>query len=284
MAAVAIAPGREKWYNSVMLEKPGDGWRDLRWFLPLDVPPEVAQVGFGVHGQDGWERYLLRDLWCLHLYTYETTVTVGTHRLPIRPGHAGLIPPNTPVLYEFTGHSRHLFVHFRCPLGGPGVAIPAMQDLDSDFPRVFRDLEEIVLGATLPAHRVRARVWDILGRLAAREVGVGPADLPTAHPAVARAARLVELRLAEPFALTEIAREVGVTEDYLGRLFREAFGTTLTAYVRRRRVRRAEHLLRHSTLPIKAVAAASGLPDLHFFNKTIRRELGKSPRALRADG
>ena len=158
-----------------------------------------------------------------------------------------------------------------------------MQDLDSDFPRVFRDLEEIVLGATLPAHRVRARVWDILGRLAAREVSVGPADLPAAHPAVTRAARLVELRLAEPFALTEIAHEVGVTEDYLGRLFREAFGTTLSAYVRRR-VRLAEHLLRHSTLPIKAVAAASGLPDLHFFNKTIRRELGKSPRALRADG
>jgi transcriptional regulator GlxA family with amidase domain len=45
---------------------------------------------------------------------------------------------------------------------------------------------------------------------------------------------------------------------------------------------RARHLLRESTLSIPAVAAAVGIGDLQAFNKTCRRELGASPRAVRA--
>jgi len=40
-------------------------------------------------------------------------------------------------------------------------------------------------------------------------------------------------------------------------------------------------LLVYSTLPVKVIASEVGIPDLHLFNKTIRRELGHSPRAIR---
>lgn len=53
------------------------------------------------------------------------------------------------------------------------------------------------------------------------------------------------------------------------------------AYIRRRRLERAHHLLRASTLSIPAVAAAVGIPDLQAFNKACRRELGAPPRVLR---
>jgi AraC family transcriptional regulator len=260
-------------------------WRSVCWPIALDAPPQVVHAGRSVHGLHGHERYLLRDLWCLHLYLYETVLRVGPHRLPIRPGYAGIIPPNVPIEYEYQERGQHLFVHFRCPnahSSDPSVSIPAMQDLGEDFPRFSRELEEVIQDSALPSHRMQARIWDILGRLAARP-NVSQTDLAPAHPAVARAVHRIEMLLSESFSLSELARECGVSESYLGRLFREAFGTTAVGYVRARRVQRAEHLLRHSTLPIKAVAAASGLPDLHFFNKTIRRALGQSPRALRAN-
>jgi transcriptional regulator GlxA family with amidase domain len=44
---------------------------------------------------------------------------------------------------------------------------------------------------------------------------------------------------------------------------------------------RARHLLNASTLAIPAIAAAVGISDLQAFNKTCRRELGASPRAVR---
>ena len=57
---------------------------------------------------------------------------------------------------------------------------------------------------------------------------------------------------------------------------------TVVAYVRLRRMARARHLLVSSTLSIPAVAASVGITDLQAFNKACRRELGGSPRAVRA--
>jgi AraC family transcriptional regulator len=260
-------------------------WPSVRWPITLETPPQIIQAGRSIHGLHGHERYLLRDLWCLHLYFYEAVVRVGPHRLPIRPGYAGIIPPNVPIEYEYHERVQHLFVHFRCSTVCPAsskLQIPAMQDLGEEFPRFTRELEEVIQESALPTYRMQARIWDTLGRLTGRSE-MPPSELGAAHPAVARAVRRIEMRLSEPFSLADIADECGVSPSYLGRLFQTTFGTTAVGYVRARRVQRAKHLLRYSTLPIKAVAAASGLPDLHFFNKTIRRALGKSPRTLRAN-
>jgi transcriptional regulator GlxA family with amidase domain len=65
-------------------------------------------------------------------------------------------------------------------------------------------------------------------------------------------------------------------------LFRAETGYTVVGYIRRRRMERARHLLRESTLSIPAIAASVGVADLQAFNKACRRELGDSPRAVRA--
>ena len=89
-------------------------WRSVRWPIALETPPTIVSAGMGVHGFFGTERYLMPDFWCLHLYTYACTLRLGDLTLPIRPGHVGLTPPNTPVEYNFTGPSHHLYVHFHC--------------------------------------------------------------------------------------------------------------------------------------------------------------------------
>ena len=91
----------------------------------------------------------------------------------------------------------------------------------------------------------------------------------------------IEARLAEPLSVPEIARRAGLSHNHLTRLFRMHTGDTVVAYIRRRRMARAEHLLRRSTMPIPAVAASVGIGDLQAFNKACRRVLGASPRSLR---
>jgi transcriptional regulator GlxA family with amidase domain len=73
-----------------------------------------------------------------------------------------------------------------------------------------------------------------------------------------------------------------VSHNHLTRLFRAETGSTVVGYVQARRMARARHLLTSSTLPIPAVAASVGIPDLQAFNKTCRRERGASPRAIRS--
>ncbi len=82
--------------------------------------------------------------------------------------------------------------------------------------------------------------------------------------------------------MPEIAKTVGVSHNHLTRLFRAATGETVVGYIRARRMERARHFLHATTLSITAVAASVGIPDLQAFNKTCRRELGASPRGIRA--
>ncbi|MDX1934879.1 MAG: helix-turn-helix transcriptional regulator [Capsulimonadales bacterium] len=256
------------------------GWEAVFWPIDLRTPPEVVSLGVGQHGFQGKERFHLPDLWCLHFYPYTATVRLGDQFFPIRPGFAGLIPPNTRIEYDYPAVSQHLFVHFRCVSTRPTERILAMQDLGTDFSRFYGRLEQAVRGVRYPAHRTQARVWDLLCELTERG-GKAMEDTAITHPAVQFAVARIELRMGGTISVADLAREAQVSYSYLGRLFQAAFGMTVVAYIRARRMQRAEHLLRHSTLPIKVIAATVGLPDLHLFNKCVRKTLGQSPRAIR---
>jgi len=76
----------------------------------------------------------------------------------------------------------------------------------------------------------------------------------------------------------EIAAATGFSHNHLTRLFRAETGDTVVGYLRRRRLDRARHLLRETTMAIPAIAASVGIADLQAFNKACRREL--APRRV----
>jgi AraC-like DNA-binding protein len=263
-----------------------EDWTRATWAIPLQEPPTPVQMGIGVHGvRNPVDRYQLPTLWCLHLFTYRATLFIDGQEFPTRPGFACVIPPNVPVSYHYEGRSVHLYAHFVCAApsaASPPVSIPVMQDCGSDFPALYARFEEVVRAPRLPPHRRQARLWDILGYLAERPVAASvPSATPDTPPAVQRVMEQIELRLGEPLSVERLAQEAGVSYSYISRLFQTHLEVTVVGYIRQRRVERAAHLLTHSTLPIKSVAVAVGIPDLHLFNKTIRGALGKSPRAVR---
>ena len=241
-----------------------------------------------MHGKNGNESYQLPDLWCFHLYPYEASVRIDGTQFPIRPGFVGVIPPDTPVEYVYdSGVVRHLYVHFRQPArdvptdSNRIVSVPAMYDLGGEFGSTYERFERLVRAAGRPSHVASARLWDMLCDLSERGAQ-RPAEDPIGHPTVRLAVAQIEMHLPSVIIISELAGHCGVSLGYLSRLFRDAFGTSVVGYVRDRRMRRAKHLLRCSSLSIKAVASAVGIPDLHLFNKTVRRTFGCSPRALRA--
>jgi transcriptional regulator GlxA family with amidase domain len=102
------------------------------------------------------------------------------------------------------------------------------------------------------------------------------------HLFVAAAQAYVEEHLADPLSVPDVARAVGTSPTHLTRAFRAETGLTVVSYIRHRRLQRARHLLLSSTLSITAIAAAVGIADLQAFNNACRRELGASPRDVRA--
>ncbi len=253
----------------------------MNFRIPLQERPVLRQIGAGVHGSSSSETFRLPSLWCVHFYRYEGEVIVNGRCLSIHPGHASVFPPNATLEYHYRGESRHLYAHFTLPvLKDPVARVPAMQALGAAFSKIHQAFEESVGWFPWNPLRAEVRLWDVLWRLAMIEPEKQNADR-CMHPSVVRTLQSIELRLDQPLYIGALAREAGFSHNHFTRLFKQALGCGVASWIHGRRVERAVHMLRHTTRPIKAIAAEIGFPDLHAFNKVIHRAFGVSPRAIR---
>jgi AraC family transcriptional regulator len=251
------------------------------WQMPLKNPPELVQAGRAVHGRRLKEEvFHLPELWCLHLYNYHGQLSIDGREFEIRPGRVSVTPPNARILYRFNGESWHAFAHFRLLARGDMVPIPVIQDLGDAYNPLAKALDEAA--GWLPSMPCRAsvRLWELLWQLVNHPFSEKAPRKPL-HPALSQAVREVEIHLAETLSIPAIARRADISHNHLTRLFKAEFGVTAEGYIRQRRTERALHLLVHTTMAIKTIAAEVGLPDLHFFNKTVRAATGHSPREHR---
>lgn len=104
-------------------------------------------------------------------------------------------------------------------------------------------------------------------------------DAPS--PWVLRIGQQLRDELATRFALEAIAGSVGRHPVQVSRQFHRHFGCTLSEYVRRARVARAQELLRHTVLRISDIALACGFADQSHFTTAFRRVTGVPPGRYR---
>ena len=114
---------------------------------------------------------------------------------------------------------------------------------------------------------------------------VQAADPRTVDYRVREALEFMEAHLAEPLTVTEIARHVGVSADYLESLFHRDTGEAPMHTLRVMRLREAERLLSASQLSQTEVAAQVGFTglDISHFRRDFRAFSGVTPRRYRED-
>lgn len=88
--------------------------------------------------------------------------------------------------------------------------------------------------------------------------------------------------LAEDVSLDAIAKQIGMSQSHLFRLFRQSTGLSPHQYRLHQRIERAQELLLHSDLSIAEIAIALGFYDQSHLARHMRRLLGVSPKQLRA--
>ncbi len=86
---------------------------------------------------------------------------------------------------------------------------------------------------------------------------------------------------AQPISREDVARHVGLNDDYLTTCFRKELGMTPVAYLTRYRLNQAKQLLSDTNRPITDIALAVGFSDSGYFSRVFRREVGVSPEAYR---
>jgi AraC family transcriptional regulator, arabinose operon regulatory protein len=100
-------------------------------------------------------------------------------------------------------------------------------------------------------------------------------------PRIRQAIDILSTRLAERLTLADLAGACHASRSHLAELFHRQVGVPPMEFLEQQRVARAMQMLRLTTEPLKAIAAATGFCDAKYFAKRFRRRAGVTPRAYR---
>ena len=103
----------------------------------------------------------------------------------------------------------------------------------------------------------------------------------TRNAHVNRAKAWIAAHLHEPMTAADIAAYTGVTSSHLSELFHQHEGVALQAYIRRERLKQAEHLLRFSDMPISMISNSLAFSSQSHFCAAFRKGTGLSPKQYR---
>jgi AraC family transcriptional regulator of adaptative response / DNA-3-methyladenine glycosylase II len=101
---------------------------------------------------------------------------------------------------------------------------------------------------------------------------------------VTRARRFIERGFLDEHSVDELSETLGVGARHLRRLFLRHAGASPREVAATRRVQRAKTLLDETTMPIAAIAFASGFASIRRFNAAFLAVYRRSPSALRRRG
>jgi len=86
---------------------------------------------------------------------------------------------------------------------------------------------------------------------------------------------------AEPLDVSAVAARAGYSRYHFVRLFREVYGETPGAYLARRRIERAQDLLRTANLTVTEICMLVGFTSLGTFCTRFKRQTGMTPTEFR---
>ena len=100
-------------------------------------------------------------------------------------------------------------------------------------------------------------------------------------PHLRRARDHMDRHYTEPIDLDRLARVAGVSKYHFARSFEATYGLTPLRYLTRRRIERAQDLLRGANLTVTEICVAVGFASLGSFSTRFTELVGESPTAYR---
>jgi AraC-like DNA-binding protein len=227
----------------------------------------------------------------LHLHDYAGDLRIGRQRFRLQPGDITLSPMDSQ--YDLKESGTHLCLHFRSPATtarGPSFHLSLHYRLGprtaAARERIWRIIDHFRQAGGKPDSAAgcaaSASLQELLLWLQMQNRrGVAPRRGSLVEEALAKLERAIETSLATPMLIGELAAGVGLSAEYVARLFARRYGMTLQHYLLLRRVELARHLLVSSDLLVSEIGRKVGMPDPQYFNKQFRRVVGQSPLAYR---
>jgi AraC family transcriptional regulator len=92
------------------------------------------------------------------------------------------------------------------------------------------------------------------------------------------AIRFISIHLHNELSVSKLAERYGFNPQYFSRLFEEHLGLGPQAYVIKKRIERAKHMISSQNMSFTEIAERTGFGSISSFSKCFKRETGLSPR------
>jgi AraC-like DNA-binding protein len=210
-------------------------------------------------------------------------------RFKLGPGDALILSPGRfhKGIGRFPDGLQFYWVHFRitvppAELTGPDhLHIPqhaALKD-PGHMAELFRQfLNDQQTGGERHAHRAAAYMLLMLSHMEQKEQAD---DEHGSTQRVASVEEFITTHFHKPITPAVIAAEFKLNLDYLGRIYKQAFGVTLSEGIRSKRLRQARDYLLNTDANVNEIALACGFGGSSYFRRVFKQVEGLSPSSWR---
>jgi AraC-like DNA-binding protein len=146
-----------------------------------------------------------------------------------------------------------------------GRALLTAESMDASFGRLYAD----ALGLAVVSH--------LLHGYTGGETGARRRSTALQQWRLTRALDYIEAHLSESVALADLAEAAGLTRMHFAAQFRAATGLRPHEYMLRRRIERAQDLLRREPISLADVALSVGFQTQAHFTTVFKRFVGRTP-------
>lgn len=158
---------------------------------------------------------------------------------------------------------------------GVGIPLAPRRELLHLFQQTTSDLE---MQASREAYSfANARLWHLLGDMIYRR----QFDLGGEGNAIERALEIMKARIEEPLTLGELTSEIGLSNTYFCRLFKQRMDQAPIDYFIRLKIQRACQYLDFTDMAVQEVSSVLGYEDAYYFSRVFKRIMGVSPSQYR---
>lgn len=166
----------------------------------------------------------------------------------------------------------------------PTVKIPqvAMFTQPERLERLFRSFLDDQEAGTLNPYAANLLTTLMLVEVA-QSAEERPVDADERSVVATWAHTFIRMNYDRPITTSQVAKALGYNPDYLGRIYRDVYGCTLTEAIHRRRISVACDCLLDSSMTIEQIAQKCGFSDPDYFRRLFRRHMQISPGDYRKE-
>ncbi|MBP3683755.1 MAG: AraC family transcriptional regulator [Oscillospiraceae bacterium] len=106
------------------------------------------------------------------------------------------------------------------------------------------------------------------------------ADSRNVH--IAKALDYISRHYSENISVQALSERLHLNYNYFSRLFKQEMGVSPIQFISAMRVKKAEYLLKYTSLSVSEIARAVGFQDVLYFSRAFKRCTGMSPSAYKS--